>query len=52
MFYCLEVQEIEKLKDISVFAQVKRAHTLLLVSDQLVENSRWPEAEDDSILFK
>jgi len=49
---CLEVQETEKLKDISVFALVKRVHTLLLVSDQSVENSRWPEVEDDSILFK
>jgi len=49
---CLEVPETEKLKDISVFAPVKRVHTLLLVLDQWVENSRWPEVEDDSILFK
>ena len=48
---CSEVQETEKPKDISVSALVKKAHTLLLVSDQLVENSKWPEEEDDSFVF-
>ena len=48
---CLEVQETEKPKDISVFAPAKKAHTLLLVLDQLVENSKWPEEEDDSFVF-
>jgi len=52
MSYYLEAQEIEKPKDISVFAPVKEALTLPLASDQLVENSKWLEAEDDQILFK
>ena len=46
-----EAQEIDRQKDISVFAQVKRDRTLLLVSEQKEENSKELEAEDDC-LFK
>lgn len=46
-----EAQEIDRQKDISVFAQVKRDHTLLLVLDQREESSKEQEAEDDC-LFK
>ena len=46
-----EAQEIDKQKDISVFAQVKRDPTLLLVLDQREESSKEQEAEDDC-LFK
>jgi hypothetical protein len=42
-----EDQEIEKQKDISVFALAKRDLTLLPASEPKVENSKEPEEEDD-----
>ena len=42
-----EDPEIEKQKDISVFAPVKRDHTLLPASEPKAENSKELEEEDD-----
>ena len=47
MFFFWEVQEIEKLKDISVFIQVKRDHMLPQELDAKVDISKEPEEEDD-----
>ena len=47
MFFFWEVQEIEKLKDISVFTQVKRDPTPPQELDAKVEISKEPEEEDD-----
>ena len=44
-----EVQEIEKLKDISVFTQVKRDPTLPQELDAKEDISKEPEEEDDSL---
>ena len=47
MSFFLEVPEIEKQKDISVFTQVKEDHILLPESEPKVENSKEPGEEDD-----
>ena len=46
-FYFLEAQEIEKLRDISVFILVKEDLTLPHVLDAKAENGKEPEEEDD-----
>lgn len=51
MFSYSEAQETEKLKDISVFTQVKKVLTLLPESDAKDVNGKEPEEEDD-LLFK
>jgi hypothetical protein len=47
-----EAPEIEKPRDISVSTQVKGDHTPLPESDQKVDISKEPEAEDDFYIFK
>ena len=51
MFFCWEVHETEKLKDILVCIQVKRVPTLLQESGQKEENGKEQE-EEDEIVFK
>ena len=47
MFFYLEVQEIDKLKDISVFILVKEDPTLLQELEHKADIGKEPEEEDD-----
>jgi hypothetical protein len=46
-----EVQEIDKLKDISVFIPAKRDLILPPESEPKVENSKEPEEEDEPFVI-
>ncbi len=51
MSFFWEVQEIDKLKDISVSIQVKRDHTALQESEPKEDTSKELEEEDDLYIF-
>lgn len=50
MSSCSEAQEIEKLRDISVYILGRKGLTLLLVLDAKAENGKEPEEEDDRLI--